>query len=122
MLLQLLQLLGLLLQLLELELELHRSGLLHNRLLGGRVLCLVRVVQLRVRGLRGSEALWWCCRRRLLRGLKLQVGLLLCCWRRSLRAGLHPEEHRNWLRASRLALVARLGSMFDEGAYRSGRR
>lgn len=67
----LLQLLGLLLQLLELELELHRSGLLHSRLPGGGILCLVRVVQLRVRGLCGSEALWWCCRRRLLRGLKL---------------------------------------------------
>ena len=71
LLLLLLQLLGLLLQLLELELELHRSGLLHSRLPGGGILCLVRVVQLRVRGLCGSEALWWCCRRRLLRGLKL---------------------------------------------------
>ena len=109
MLLQLLQLLGLLLQLLELELELHRSGLLHNRLLGGRVLCLVRVVQLRVRGLRGSEALWWCCRRRLLRGLKLQVGLLLCCWRRSLRTGLHLRRAQELAaRSSRLAR-ARLG-------------
>ena len=55
----------------ELELKLHRSGLLHSRLLGGGILRLVRVVQLRVRGLCSSEALWWCCRRRLLRGLKL---------------------------------------------------
>jgi hypothetical protein len=66
----------LLLQLLELQLELHRSGLLHCRLLHssllwGGILRLVRVVQLRVRGLCRSEALWWCRRRRLLGGLEL---------------------------------------------------